>query len=285
MYAYNERITGSAHESEQDLETAYLPVSESTYGGKAYEEESPFLPLSEDESGSGAFADPYQPQFRPRTEGDFESEDEGTPSRRERTMAQFEPAFQRTVGYEGGYADNPKDKGGETYKGVARKRHAKWPGWSIIDTYKQANGITTRATSQQARMLSGLLARDMSVQTLVTELYRTEFWNKIMGDSIPSQAIANELFDSAINAGPKPAVEILQKALNLFVPPGSQLRTDGAMGPTTLGVLQGRLARPIDAQALLSAMVVYRGMRYIGLINKDETQRVFAVSWFSRLRC
>jgi lysozyme family protein len=243
------------------------------------------LSLSEDETGSGAFAHPYQPQFNTRGEGDFESEDEGTPSRRGRTMAQFEPAYQRTLGHEGGYVDDPDDPGGETYKGVARNYHKSWPGWPIIDAYKQAHGITTRATVQQTRMLSDVLARDISVHAHVTGLYRTEYWNRLMGDSIPSQAIANELFDSAINNGVETAVEILQKALNLFIPQSAPLKIDGSIGPSTLGALQGRLTRSIDAQALLSALVVYRGIRYIGLLNNDETQREFAVSWFSRLRC
>jgi hypothetical protein len=198
MFAYNDRITGSARETEPEngQESPFLPEAESIHGGKAYVEESPFLSLSEDERGSVAYADPYQSQFNTRGEGDFESEDEGARSRRGRSMAQFEPAFQRTLGNEGGYVDDPDDPGGETYKGVARNYNKSWPGWPIVDAYKQAHGITARATVQQARMLSDVLARDMSVHAHVTGLYRTEYWNRLMGDSIQSQAIANELFDS-----------------------------------------------------------------------------------------
>ena len=39
--------------------------------------------------------------------------------------------------HEGGYVFDPDDSGGETYKGVARKFHSKWEGWSKIDLHSQ----------------------------------------------------------------------------------------------------------------------------------------------------
>ena len=43
-------------------------------------------------------------------------------------MANFDEAFALTMKSEGGYANNPNDTGGETYKGVSRKNHPKWNG-------------------------------------------------------------------------------------------------------------------------------------------------------------
>ncbi|MDR1034997.1 MAG: hypothetical protein LBT40_00015 [Deltaproteobacteria bacterium] len=32
---------------------------------------------------------------------------------------------------EGGWANNPADSGGETFRGIARNFHKSWPGWAI----------------------------------------------------------------------------------------------------------------------------------------------------------
>ena len=52
-------------------------------------------------------------------------------------MANFQQAFQHTAAAEGGYSNNPKDKGGETYRGIARKYWPDWAGWIIVDEYKR----------------------------------------------------------------------------------------------------------------------------------------------------
>ena len=51
-------------------------------------------------------------------------------------MADFEIAYGETEIREGGYVNDPADRGGETHRGVARKFHPKWPGWKIVDKYK-----------------------------------------------------------------------------------------------------------------------------------------------------
>ena len=49
----------------------------------------------------------------------------------------FEDIFNKTMGIEGGYVDDPDDRGGETYKGISRKNHPAWEGWEIIDSMKE----------------------------------------------------------------------------------------------------------------------------------------------------
>ena len=48
-------------------------------------------------------------------------------------MARFDEAIKKILDHEGGYVNNPKDKGGETYMGISRKAHPKSKVWSIID--------------------------------------------------------------------------------------------------------------------------------------------------------
>ena len=51
-------------------------------------------------------------------------------------MANFNESFNITLGYEGGYSNDPDDAGGETYKGISRRYHPGWKGWALIDELK-----------------------------------------------------------------------------------------------------------------------------------------------------
>lgn len=45
----------------------------------------------------------------------------------------FKLAFNFTMQSEGGYVNDPKDLGGETYRGISRRFNPQWSGWSLID--------------------------------------------------------------------------------------------------------------------------------------------------------
>ena len=51
-------------------------------------------------------------------------------------MADFSKAIPKLLKKEGGYVNNPADRGGETYKGIARKYHKSAFMWTLIDRYK-----------------------------------------------------------------------------------------------------------------------------------------------------
>lgn len=136
----------------------------------------------------------------------------------------FARAFATTLQHEGGYSNNPKDKGGETYMGIARNKHPLWVGWPIIDACLHAG----RALS----LAPGLA-------DLVREFYRTEFWQPLSCDHIDvvSPEVAEELFEASVNCGRGNGTKFLQRALNAlnarerFYP---DLVVDGVMGPKTL---------------------------------------------------
>ena len=56
-------------------------------------------------------------------------------------MASFKEAWEETSAVEGGYVDDDDDRGGETYRGVARNFHPDWPGWDRIDAAKDDPGF------------------------------------------------------------------------------------------------------------------------------------------------
>ena len=44
--------------------------------------------------------------------------------------------------------------------------------------------------------------------------YKANFWDKIKGDEIESQEVANALYDFAVNSGVKKAVEKIQQEIS-----------------------------------------------------------------------
>lgn len=118
-------------------------------------------------------------------------------------MADYKSAIKRVLQTEGGYVSDPDDAGGETYKGIARNFWPKWMGWVFIDPAKRLNGFPAS------------LEKIVPLQEFVIQFYKQNFWDKIGGDFIASQTIANNLVDSAVNEGIKPAVKRAQSIVGL----------------------------------------------------------------------
>jgi len=113
-------------------------------------------------------------------------------------MANYKSAILKVLLTEGGYANDPDDSGGETYKGIARNFWPSWSGWVIIDIAKK------QADYESA------LNRNMQLNDAVIAFYKMNFWDKVGGDFIKDQSIANNLVDAAVNEGIKGAVKRAQ---------------------------------------------------------------------------
>lgn len=200
-------------------------------------------------------------------------------------MSEFGLAYIKTMRDEGGYANSSSDRGGETWKGIARAFHPNWIGWGIVDDVKAKTGMRSTIDNLRAWRSVGAALEDIDqIERMVQEFYRKEFWNAIHGDEIESQAIANELFDIAVNMHPSRAKMFLQTALNLlnsdqkFWP---DLVLDGNLGPKTFGALRACAARG-DLPLLLKVINVQQGCHYLDQL-KRPSQEGFARAWFSRV--
>ena len=112
-------------------------------------------------------------------------------------MANFEIAYQKTKGYEAGYANVAHDNGGETYAGISRKFWPKWEGWSIVDQHKPIK--------------QGAFIKDANLERMVRSFYKKQFWEPIQGDLIVFQNHANTLYDFGVNSGVSMSVKNIQK--------------------------------------------------------------------------
>ncbi len=77
-------------------------------------------------------------------------------------MAEFLPAFNHTIGVEGGYINDPDDPGGETKFGISKR------------SYPDIN----------IKLVTVDLAR---------EIYKQDFWDRLNLDAVNKQAIAAEV--------------------------------------------------------------------------------------------
>lgn len=108
-------------------------------------------------------------------------------------MANFKIAFDRTMKHEGGYANDPNDKGGETYMGVARNSHPACGIWKYVDELT-AQGKTPYA-------INAALKKNAAVQNIIMILYKQKYWDVFELDKVKRQSVANEIFDDAVNRG------------------------------------------------------------------------------------
>jgi lysozyme family protein len=192
-------------------------------------------------------------------------------------MADFEIAFDETMQFEGGYANDPDDRGGETYRGISRRYHPDWPGWSEVDEVKRRWPDDFRSRLDQSADLD----------PLIKSFYREHFWSPLAGDQLSDQHLANELFDTGVNQGVATAVRYLQESLNLLSRRRAiddDLAVDGVMGERTLGALAEHLETDRGSgEALLKLLNLFQGLRYIERARKDLSQRKFIRGWLKRV--
>lgn len=196
---------------------------------------------------------------------------------------QFEKAFKELINVEGGYANDPDDKGGETMKGIARNYWKDWEGWEIIDEIKEEHGTSPEIINEKAEQNSRL-------QMLVKEFYKENFWDRQNLDMVDNYEIAEEIFDTAVNQGVEKGGLYLQKALNLLNNNEQiykNILDDGWVGEKTIKALNAymetsnwstRTKRMLE-KTLLKIMDFYQLKKYIGIAESDEEQEKYILGW------
>ena len=158
-------------------------------------------------------------------------------------MAEFDPAIRVVLRHEGGYSNNPRDKGGETNFGISKRSYPRLDIKSL--------------TRVEARVI-----------------YRRDFWRPGRYGSIRSQAVATKAFDMAVNMGRKRAAKILQSAVNEL---GGRLKVDGVIGPRTL-----RAANSLPPRSLQKELRAQAALYYARLTLRKPDQKVFLKGWMRR---
>lgn len=104
-------------------------------------------------------------------------------------MSNFDTALKILLYNEGGYNNNPNDKGGETYCGIARRYHNNWYGWKLIDAIKAKRTIKNEE-----------IIKDADVVQAVYNFYIAQFNDKAL-HTINNTGVASLIFDTSQNHG------------------------------------------------------------------------------------
>lgn len=174
-------------------------------------------------------------------------------------MKTVEQIVDELVAREGGYVNNPADRGGPT-------------NWGITEPVARAFGY--RGDMQA-----------MPIE-VARSIYRERFWqqpgfSRIGQIDLP---LAIELMDTGVNMGTATAAKFLQRSLNVLNLGGTlypDLTVDGAIGRLTLYALERLIAhRGPDGRAVILAMVnALQSARYIEIAEANPTQETFEFGW------
>jgi lysozyme family protein len=158
----------------------------------------------------------------------------------------WKDAFAHMIQSEGGYVNDPLDRGGETNLGVTKKAWAAYLGREIEDGEMAA--LTVEA---------------------VEPFYKTQYWDRVRADDLPG-GVDYLAFDFAVNAGPARAAKFLQKAVGATA--------DGVIGPGTLAAVRAR-----EPQEVIDLFSTIKAEFYHGIVENDPTQQRFINGWLNRV--
>ena len=156
-------------------------------------------------------------------------------------MANYNDAIVKTLAKEGGakFTDVPNDKGGATKYGISQ---AAYPNVDIRNL-----------TEQQAR-----------------DIYKRDYWDRVRGDDLTSQVIAENIFDTAVNMGVRTASRLVQTMLEIQT-------ADGIIGSASLGVINQQ-----NEKQFMAYFALVKIGYYASICNKDRTQSKFLLGWINR---
>jgi lysozyme family protein len=165
--------------------------------------------------------------------------------------ADFEKALGFVLGAEGGYTDDPADRGGATNKGITQSEYTDW----------------LRRQHLPLRSVRHILNIE------VEEIYRDAYWLEGDCDRLP-WPVNLVHFDACVNTGVTQAAR--------FLPRSVDAEPDGQIGPKTLEALRALLERETPL-AVAERLVRRREPFYRRLAQVDPTQNRFLQGWLNRV--
>ena len=161
--------------------------------------------------------------------------------------------------YEGGYVNDPLDKGGETNRGITI-------------------GALNAAKKQ------GIVPPDITIKDLthdlesVRRIYDINYYKKSKSN-LMSHPLAFAHFDASVNHGIGWSSKFLQRTSNKF---GANLVDDGIIGPKTLAALND-IMLIVYIYKIIDEYCNIRKSFYDSIVANNPSQKKFYNGWMNRL--
>lgn len=167
-------------------------------------------------------------------------------------MSNFDKSLEVVLAHEGGFVDNPLDRGGPTNMGITQKS---------LSEYCDRNRLP------EARV------QDLTV-TMAKALYQVQFWVPLQLYAVPDDNLATVILDLAVLRGSSALVREIQAHL-----PGTA--QDGVMGEQTSLLFQ-RFLKKADPKKFAMDIILHEQYLMAVLAKNHPEQSTFLPGWISR---
>ncbi|WP_426165114.1 glycoside hydrolase family 108 protein [Pseudoduganella sp. R-34] len=170
-------------------------------------------------------------------------------------MADFQKFLPTLLSLEGGFSNDPHDPGGVTNMGITfpiYKQHA----LRLLGVQPTLDGLKSLTAEQAGK------------------IYKVEYWDRMFGDEISFEPLANIMFDFYVNAGHH-AFQLLQQVLNAA---GGQFDLRAPLRSQTVEAL-----RHHDIIEVYTAYKDGRKAYYRALAHEHPVLRRYLKGWLHRV--
>lgn len=172
-------------------------------------------------------------------------------------MAEAYTALPLVMDHEGGFVDDPDDRGGATNFGISLR-------W--LRAQPLAVGDIDGDGDIDASDIKALTREEAGA------LFVQEFWRF---SALESQEVAGKLFDLAVNMGLPAAVKLAQRVVNSL---GWALAVDGQWGAATQAAVGAA-----EPEMFLRELRALQALRYAEIAVANPSQKKFLHGWMRRV--
>lgn len=189
----------------------------------------------------------------------------------------YASAFEDLLGIEGGFVDDPVDRGGATKYGISLR---------FLKAAGELDGDGDGYRDFDLDFDGDIDGRDVRQLTVgdARYLYLKHFWQALDCESWPAP-IGEMLFDQGVNGGNHAARKLMQRAINacLARTGHAMIDVDGSLGQRTYAALDKVLKCPrLGMNALVEAFREAVRDRYRAIVRRHPGQRRFLRGWLAR---